>query len=88
MTRLTFNNRCRFSEAPTAVAKEQVVQLPAVAVTSAKEASFVDKTALSSARSAVDLVDLPPVAKVLNQAFLQAITPVVLTETLNYVGGL
>ena len=70
-----------------AVAKEEAIQLPAFQIKSEKDDAFVGKTALSSTRIAVDLMDLPQSVKVLNQSFLQAINPSVLTETLNYVGG-
>jgi iron complex outermembrane receptor protein len=67
--------------------KDDPVVLPSFEIRSDADASFVGKSALSSTRIAVDLPDLPQSVKVLNQSFLQAINPIVLTETLNYVGG-
>ena len=66
---------------------DEPVQLPAFEIKSESDAGFVGKTALSSTRIAVDLQDLPQSVKVLNQSFLQAVNPLVLTEMLNYVGG-
>ena len=73
--------------APTPSPGDDTVQLPVFEIRSERDANFVGQTALSSTRIAVDLPDLPQSVKVLNQSFLQAVNPVVLTETLNYVGG-
>ena len=68
-------------------ATESVLELPAFTINSEKDTSYVGKSALSSTRIAVDLAELPQSAKVLNNSFVQAIGPTMLSDILNYVGG-
>jgi len=63
------------------------VELPAFEVKSEKDSSFVGKSSLSSTRIAVDLLEIPQSVKVLNNSFVQAIGPTMLSDILNYVGG-
>jgi iron complex outermembrane receptor protein len=75
--------------APSAkdAAKEEPIQLPAFTIASEKDVAYVGKSALSSTRIAVDLSELPQSVKVLNNSFLTAINPTMMTDVLNYVGG-
>ncbi len=73
--------------APTAAAADEAVKLPAFTISSEKDNDFVGKTALSSTRIAVDLSELPQSVKVLNNSFLTAINPTMMSDVLNYVGG-
>src|SRR4051812_39087092 len=63
------------------------VELPAFEVKTEKDNNFVGKSALSSTRIAVDLSEIPQSVKVLNNSFVQAIGPTMLSDILNYVGG-
>ena len=72
------------TEAP---AKDEVITLPAFSISSEKDTGFVGKSALSSTRIAVDLSEIPQSVKVLNQSFLKAVNPFMLTDILNYTGG-
>lgn len=65
----------------------KVFELPTFEVNSEKDASYVGKASLSSTRIAVDLAELPQSVKVLNNSFVQAIGPTMLSDILNYVGG-
>src|SRR5258708_4218331 len=71
--------------ASAAVAKEEVVQLPAFTINSEKDTDFVGKTALSSTRIAVDLAELPQSVTVLNKAFFQQLKVGMISDMLNYV---
>jgi iron complex outermembrane receptor protein len=64
-----------------------VVALPAFEISSEKDASYVGTTSLSSTRIAVDLSELPQSVKVLNNSFLTAINPTMMSDVLDYVGG-
>jgi len=66
---------------------DKVYELPTFEVNSEKDASYVGKASLSSTRIAVDLAELPQSVKVLNNSFVQAIGPTMLSDILNYVGG-
>lgn len=63
------------------------VELPTFEVKSEKDTNFIGKSALSSTRIAVDLSEIPQSVKVLNNSFVQAIAPTMLSDILNYVGG-
>lgn len=67
--------------------KEEAVKLPAFTITSEKDNNFVGTSSLSSTRIAVDLSELPQSVKVLNNSFLTAINPTMMSDVLNYVGG-
>jgi iron complex outermembrane receptor protein len=69
------------------VAREQAVQLPAFTISSEKDTGYVGTSSLSSTRIAVDLSEIPQSVKVLNQSFLKAVNPFMLTDILNYTGG-
>ncbi len=71
---------------PTA-AVESVVQLPAFEILSEKDSDYVGTSSLSSTRIAVDLSELSQSVKVLNNSFLQAINPTMMSDMLDYVGG-
>ncbi len=73
--------------ANAAAEKDEAIQLPAFSISSEKDTSYVGKSALSSTRIAVDLAELPQSVKVLNNSFLTAINPTMLSDILNYVGG-
>ncbi|HEY5227857.1 MAG TPA: TonB-dependent receptor plug domain-containing protein, partial [Opitutaceae bacterium] len=66
---------------------ESVVQLPAFEIQSEKDSAYVGTSSLSSTRIAVDLSDLSQSVKVLNNSFLQAINPTMMSDVLDYVGG-
>lgn len=68
-------------------ANEQIVQLPAFEISSEGDTNYVGNSALSSTRIAVDLSELPQSVKVLNNSFLKAINPTMLSDILDYVGG-
>jgi iron complex outermembrane receptor protein len=72
------------SDASTA---EAVVKLPSFEIQSDKDNDFVGTSALTSTRIAVDLSELPQSAKVLNNSFLAAINPTMMSDALQYVGG-
>jgi iron complex outermembrane receptor protein len=72
---------------PSTTATSEVVQLPAFEIKGDSDAGYVGKSALSSTRIAVDLLDLPQSVKVLNNALLQAVNPMNMADLLNYVGG-
>jgi len=63
------------------------VTLPAFEINSEKDTSYSGTSALSSTRVAVDLSELSQSVKVLNNSFLQAINPTMLSDILDYVGG-
>jgi iron complex outermembrane receptor protein len=71
----------------SAPAGETVVQLPAFEISSEKDSSYVGTSSLSSTRIAVDLSELSQSVKVLNNSFLQAINPTMMSDVLDYVGG-
>ncbi|HEY4249092.1 MAG TPA: TonB-dependent receptor plug domain-containing protein [Lacunisphaera sp.] len=54
---------------------------------SEKDNNFVGKSSLSSTRIAVDLSEIPQSVTVLNNSFVQALGPTMLSDVLNYVGG-
>ena len=66
---------------------EQIVELPTFEVKSEKDNNFVGKSSLSSTRIAVDLSEIPQSVQVLNNSFVKAIGPTMLSDILNYVGG-
>jgi len=68
-------------------AAESVVQLPAFEIESEGDKSYVGTSSLSSTRIAVDLSELPQSVKVLNNSFLTAINPTMMSDILEYVGG-
>ena len=72
---------------PDPAATGEVVQLPAFEIKTDNDSGYVGKSALSSTRIAVDLIDLPQSVKVLNSALLQAVNPMNMSDMLNYVGG-
>lgn len=74
------------AQADTAPSGE-VVKLPAFEITSEKDTNYAGTSALSSTRIAVDLSELSQSVKVLNNSFLQAINPSMMSDMLNYVGG-
>ncbi len=74
------------SQSDTATSGE-VVQLPAFEITSEKDTNYAGTSALSSTRIAVDLSELSQSVKVLNNSFLQAINPSMMSDMLDYVGG-
>jgi len=63
------------------------VELPAFEVKSEKDNNFVGKSSLSSTRIAVDLSEIPQSVKVINNSFIEALGPTMLSDVLNYVGG-
>jgi len=63
------------------------IELPTFEVKSEKDTNFVGKSSLSSTRIAVDLSEIPQSVQVLNNSFVQAIGPTMLSDILNYVGG-
>jgi len=69
------------------VNKDEPVRLAAFEIKSDKDAAFVGKSSLSSTRIAVDLSEIPQSVKVLNSSFLKAVSPLNLSDVLNYVGG-
>ena len=71
----------------TTAANEEAVQLPAFEISSQSDNNFVGNTALSSTRIAVDLSELAQSVKVLNNSFLTAINPTMMSDILDYVGG-
>lgn len=68
-------------------AKDEVVQLPAFSINAEKDTGYTGTSSLSSTRIAVDLSELPQSIKVLNNSFLKAVNPFMLTDILNYTGG-
>jgi iron complex outermembrane recepter protein len=74
-------------EASPASPSGEVVQLPAFEIRSEKDTSYAGTSSLSSTRVAVDLSELSQSVKVLNNSFLQAINPSMMSDMLNYVGG-
>ncbi|HEY3757946.1 MAG TPA: TonB-dependent receptor plug domain-containing protein [Opitutaceae bacterium] len=75
------------SAAATAATNDDVVKLPAFEITEEKDNNYVGTSALSSTRIAVDLSELPQSVKVLNNSFLEAVNPTMMSDMLNYVGG-
>jgi iron complex outermembrane receptor protein len=70
-----------------AAQSDNAVQLPAFEIQSESDRSYVGTSSLSSTRIATDLSDLPQSVKVLNNSFLQAINPTMMSDILDYVGG-
>jgi len=70
-----------------AAQNDNAVQLPAFEIQSESDRSYVGTSSLSSTRIATDLSDLPQSVKVLNNSFLQAINPTMMSDILDYVGG-
>jgi iron complex outermembrane receptor protein len=66
---------------------DKAVQLPAFEIASEKDTSYVGNSSLSSTRVAVDLSELSQSVKVLNNSFLTAINPTMMSDVLDYVGG-
>ncbi len=73
--------------AEPAASNEAAVELPAFEISSEKESSYIGSTSLSSTRIAVDLSELPQSVKVLNNSFLTALNPTMMSDVLDYVGG-
>lgn len=69
------------------VNKDEPVRLAAFEIKTDKDAAFIGKSSLSSTRIAVDLSEVPQSVKVLNSSFLKAVSPLNLSDVLNYVGG-
>ncbi len=65
----------------------ETLELPAFEVKTEKDNNFVGKSSLSSTRIAVDLSEIPQSVQVLNNSFVKAIGPTMLSDILNYVGG-
>ena len=74
-------------EANSTAPSGEVVQLPAFEITSEKDTNYAGTSSLSSTRVAVDLSELSQSVKVLNNSFLQAINPTMMSDMLDYVGG-
>ena len=68
-------------------AKDDIVALPAFSINAEKDTGYTGTSSLSSTRIAVDLSELPQSVKVLNNSFLKAVNPFMLTDILNYTGG-
>ncbi|MEN9636464.1 MAG: hypothetical protein RL077_4868 [Verrucomicrobiota bacterium] len=68
-------------------AKDEILQLPAFSINAEKDTGYTGTSSLSSTRIAVDLSELPQSVKVLNNSFLKAVNPFMLTDILNYTGG-
>ncbi len=66
---------------------EAALQLPAFEIQSSNDTSYVGTSSLSSTRIAVDLSELAQSVKVLNNSFLKAINPTMMSDMLDYVGG-
>ncbi len=66
---------------------EQAVQLPAFEIASEKDTNYVGTSSLSSTRIAVDLSELSQSVKVLNNSFITALNPTMMSDVLDYVGG-
>jgi iron complex outermembrane receptor protein len=75
------------SRAGATANSDQVVHLPAFAVTSARDDSYVGREALSTTRTGVALLDLPQSVKVLNRTFIDDVNPTLVVDLLKYVGG-
>jgi iron complex outermembrane receptor protein len=75
------------ASASTNAAGEAAVQLPAFEISSSNDSSYVGTSSLSSTRIAVDLSELAQSVKVLNNSFLKAINPTMMSDMLDYVGG-
>ena len=75
------------STPPADDANGPTVELPSFTVSTQRDDSYVGKSALSSTRIAVAIVDLPQSVKVLNSNFLKAVNPFNLADVLNYTGG-
>src|SRR5476649_439408 len=73
--------------AEPAASNEAAVELPAFEISSEKESSYIGTSSLSSTRIAVDLSELPQSVKVLNNSFLTALNPTMMSDVLDYVGG-
>src|SRR5580698_9725177 len=71
----------------TVASNEQAVQLPAFEINSEKDTNYVGTSSLSSTRIAVDLSELSQSVKVLNNSFITAINPTMMSDVLDYVGG-
>ena len=69
------------------VSGDQAVQLPAFEIASEKDTDYVGTTSLSSTRIAVDLSELSQSVKVLNNSFITALNPTMMSDVLDYVGG-
>ncbi len=63
------------------------IELPKFEVKTEKDANFIGKSSLSSTRIAVDLLEIPQSVRVLNNSFVKAVGPTMLSDILNYVGG-
>jgi outer membrane receptor for ferric coprogen and ferric-rhodotorulic acid len=66
---------------------EQAVQLPAFEINDEKDTDYVGTTSLSSTRIAVDNSELAQSVKVLNNSFITALNPTMMSDVLEYVGG-
>src|SRR5580698_725266 len=71
----------------TLASNDTAVVLPAFEIESEKDSNYVGTSSLSSTRIAVDLSELPQSVKVLNNSFIQAINPTMMSDVLDYVGG-
>jgi iron complex outermembrane recepter protein len=71
----------------TTAANETAVQLPAFEIASEKDTNYVGTSALSSTRIAVDISELSQSVKVLNNSFITALNPTMMSDVLDYVGG-
>ncbi len=84
---LAFAQTAPAEASPAAAPSETVVQLPAFEISSEKDTNYVGTSSLSSTRIAVDLSELSQSVKVLNNSFIQAINPTMMSDVLDYVGG-
>jgi len=82
-----YGQQAAAQESASTESDNKVVRLPSFQVVGETDTDFVGKSSLSSTRIAVDLSELPQSVTVLNNSFVQAIGPTMLSDILNYVGG-
>lgn len=70
-----------------AAANEEAVVLPSFEIRSEKDNSYTGKSALSTTRTGVQLLDLPQSVQVLTRSFIDDVNPTMLGDMLKFVGG-
>ncbi|HEX2101279.1 MAG TPA: TonB-dependent receptor plug domain-containing protein, partial [Candidatus Synoicihabitans sp.] len=77
--------RAQTPAAPAAA--EEAIVLPSFEVRTEQDTGYTGKSALSTTRTGVELLDLPQSVQVLTRSFIDDVNPTMLGDMLKFVGG-
>jgi len=75
------------AQPPPSTAAEETIVLPSFEIRSDKDTGYTGKSAISTTRTGVELVDLPQSVQVLTRSFIDDVNPTMLGDMLKFVGG-